>query len=291
MFSSDTHTHTYKVKKKMKLWLQLIYLICFLKAAVVQAYEVIYAINAGGDAYTDVNNIHYDQDPLTNKIGVGSDHGKQYTIGRVPEWDEYLYQTERYHTSTFGYDIPIAGDGEYALVLKFSEVYFTAPNMKVFDIVLNGEHTAVENLDIFQQVGKAVAHDEYVYFSVSRGRLFHKDEESEIRGGRVRIEFVKGNRDNPKVNAFILFKGDLENIPKLPPLEVEVENEEPRIHIPDVTDTPSTRRFKEDTIKRTRKTSGPRQQDPYALDDSTVMLPVFIAIGAFIPILFCLCKL
>ena len=51
--------------------------------------------------------------------------------GRVPEDDQILYQTERYHTSTFGYDIPVSEDGWYLLVLKFSEVYFNAPNMKV----------------------------------------------------------------------------------------------------------------------------------------------------------------
>ena len=54
-----------------------------------------------------------------------------YFSGRVPEDDQILYQTERYHTSTFGYDIPVSEDGWYLLVLKFSEVYFNAPNMKV----------------------------------------------------------------------------------------------------------------------------------------------------------------
>ena len=52
-------------------------------------------------------------------------------LGRVSEDDQILYQTERYHTSTFGYDIPVSEDGWYLLVLKFSEVYFNAPNMKV----------------------------------------------------------------------------------------------------------------------------------------------------------------
>lgn len=44
---------------------------------------------------------------------------------------QVLYQTERYHHSTFGYEIPLKGDGEYVLVLKFSEVYFNAPDQKV----------------------------------------------------------------------------------------------------------------------------------------------------------------
>lgn len=271
---------------------KMFFVVFILKNPLANAYEVIYAINAGGDAFTDVNNIHYDADPLQGKIGTASDYGKQLKIERCSEWDENLYQTERYHTVTFGYDIPIAGDGDYALVLKFSEVYFSAPNMKVFDVVLNGEHLVVENLDIYQNVGKGVAHDEIVYFTVSRGRLYFKEEESDVRGGRVRIEFVKGPRDNPKINAFVLFKGNLETIPKLPPLEESAQeqlyrNEEQQSQ----EEIAQKVKRQAETSKKSRKTSGPRQQDPYALDDSTVMLPIFIAIGAFIPLLFCLCKL
>ena len=64
-------------------------------------------------------------------MGTASDYGKQLMIGRVPQEDQILYQTERYDTATFGYDIPVYDDGWYLLVLKFSEVYFNAPNMKV----------------------------------------------------------------------------------------------------------------------------------------------------------------
>lgn len=42
---------------------------------------------------------------------------------------------------------------------------------------------------------------------------------------------------------------------------------------------------------KNRNPSGPRTPDPYSIDDSSMMLPVFVAIGAFIPLLFCLCKL
>lgn len=47
----------------------------------------------------------------------------------------------------------------------------------------------------------------------------------------------------------------------------------------------------EETTVRNRHTSGPRTPDPYLIDDSSMMLPLFIAVGAFIPLLFCLCKL
>lgn len=269
------------------------------------AYEVIFAINAGGEAYRDTNNIQYDSDPLMNKIGIASDFGKELMmIGRVQEQsDEVLYQTERYHTATFGYDMPTKGDGDYVLILKFCEVYFNAAKMKVFDVTLNGEHIVVPDLDIFQQVGKGVAHDEYVYFTVSRGRIFFKEEESEVRGGRIRVEFIKGYRDNPKVNAIVLIKGvagDIDTIPKLPANEFD-SNEPTLMQQQQILEAQADNLIQEDIIEkpsqaqsnnqRSRKTSGPKQEDPYALDDSSIMLPVFIAIGAFIPLLFCLCKL
>lgn len=44
--------------------------------------------------------------------------------------------------------------------------------------------------------------------------------------------------------------------------------------------------------KQARRPSGPKVMDPYSTDDtSTMLLPVFVAVGAFIPLLFCLCKL
>lgn len=93
--------------------------------------EVIYAINAGGESHTDSYGIRYTKDPLMNKVGTASDYGKQLIIGRVNNVDQILYQTERYHHSTFGYDVPISQEGDYVMILKFCEVYFNSPNMKV----------------------------------------------------------------------------------------------------------------------------------------------------------------
>lgn len=93
--------------------------------------EVIYAINAGGESHTDSYGIHYAKDPLMNKVGTASDYGKQLIIGRVNNVDQILYQTERYHHNTFGYDVPISQDDDYVMILKFCEVYFNSPNMKV----------------------------------------------------------------------------------------------------------------------------------------------------------------
>lgn len=44
--------------------------------------------------------------------------------------------------------------------------------------------------------------------------------------------------------------------------------------------------------KKHHRPSSPKVQDPYAADDTgSMLLPMFVAIGAFIPLLFCLCKL
>lgn len=93
--------------------------------------EVIYAINAGGESHVDLDGIHYKRDPLHGRIGTASDYGKQLIISRVSRTDQVLYQTERYHHATFGYEIPVNKDGDYVLVLKFCEVYFASPGMKV----------------------------------------------------------------------------------------------------------------------------------------------------------------
>lgn len=100
-----------------------------LVSKVLSVGEVIWAVNCGGDPHTDIHGIRYQRDPLQE--GIVSDYGKNLHIQRVPAQDQILYQTERYHVSTFGYEFPIKQDGDYLVVLKFSEVWFTAPNKKV----------------------------------------------------------------------------------------------------------------------------------------------------------------
>jgi len=80
-------------------------------------------------------------------------------------------------------------------------------------------------------------------------------------------------RNQSRPNYFLLA-----DVPKLAPIPVETEFEE----------------FHEEPAEkkpRTGRPSGPKTPDPYAIDDSSIMLPVLVAIGAFIPLLFCLCKL
>ena len=98
--------------------------------------------------------------------------------------------------------------------------------MKVFDVVLNGDLTVTSDLDIFEKVGRGVAHDEYVEFSVENNKIIYQGEESEISAGKIRVEFIKSYRDNPKINAVIMIKGSMNDWPRLPPLPVEQEEDE-----------------------------------------------------------------
>ena len=45
------------------------------------------------------------------------------------------------------------------------------------------------------------------------------------------------------------------------------------------------------TAPKYRVQSGPRSPNPYAADNSSLMFPILVAFGVFIPTLFCLCRL
>lgn len=110
------------------LYISLTSVLCLFRFSA--AYDVIFAVNCGGGKHVDRFGIKYSSD--SNSVGIASDFGQSLIISRVHPEDMPLYQTERYHTTTFSYTTRVRGDGEYVLILKFAEVYFTAPGQKVF---------------------------------------------------------------------------------------------------------------------------------------------------------------
>jgi len=62
--------------------------------------------------------------------------------------------------------------------------------MQVFDVVLNGQITVVDSLDIFAKVGRGVAHDEIIPFGIHNNQLRYGTETAPFTGKLV-IEFVK----------------------------------------------------------------------------------------------------
>ena len=68
--------------------------------------------------------------------------------------------------------------------------FFLFFSHKVFDVVINNHFTVASNLDIFAQVGRAVAYDLIVPFAVRDGQLIINDETSDFDGTLV-VEFSK----------------------------------------------------------------------------------------------------
>lgn len=84
-----------------------------------------------------------------------------------------LYQTERWGSEDFYYDLPINAAGKYVLILKFSEVYFNSPTEKIFDVTI-GKEPVLRNFDIYSKVGKATAYDEYIEFEFKNNKIYLK---------------------------------------------------------------------------------------------------------------------
>ncbi|VIO91078.1 CG9257-PA, putative [Brugia malayi] len=267
--------------------------------------NIYYAVNCGGLAHTDLNGVHYQADPL--RVGIASDFGSRLTIMRVDPRDAILYQTERYHTEDFTYTVPLPkDDGEYTLVLKFCEVYFQSSQQKVFDVIFNDE-IVIADLDIFKEAGGiGVAYDRLLTFRVENGFLLYGDRRDS--SGYIKITLSKacflfhfsffcryrslkcsqwGPLDNPKINAFYIYRGPKTDIPFLRDIlfdeEIEEEEEEDRFdEEANVKLRTEINRFEDEPVV----------EDPYAEQDTSHMfIPFLIAFACFFPVLFCLCKL
>ena len=63
--------------------------------------------------------------------------------------------------------------------------------LQVFDVVLNGEHTIIHDMDIYAKVGRGAAHDEVVPFQIRSGKMKVNGETSDINDGKITVEFHK----------------------------------------------------------------------------------------------------
>jgi len=80
------------------------------------------------------------------------------------------------------------------------------------------------------------------------------------------------------------------DVAKLPPLAGEMEEEE-REEKPTVVDRSDSSPSPASTpMKKKRETANPKIPNPYG-DESNMLLPIFVSVAAFVPLLFCLCKL
>ena len=91
-----------------------------------------------------------------------------------------------------------------------------SPSVQVFDVVLNGDLTIASDLDIFDRVGRGVAHDEYIEFEVKDQKIMYEGDESELTMGQMRVEFIKVRVSQHSHNLQTFDKKRLRNVPELP---------------------------------------------------------------------------
>ncbi|VDK84083.1 unnamed protein product [Litomosoides sigmodontis] len=227
--------------------------------------KIYYAVNCGGLAHTDLNGVHYEADPL--RVGVASNFGSRLMIVRVDPHDAILYQTERYHTEDFTYTVPLPkDDGEYTLVLKFCEVYFQSSKQKVFNVLLNDE-VVIAELDIFKEAGgTGVAYDRLLTFNVENGVLIYGDRRDS--SGYVKITLAKGALDNPKINAFYIYRGPETDIPIQRGVSFDEETEDEEEEEEEFDEAASIKLRNEVS----RFEDEPLVEDPYAEQDTKLTL-------------------
>ena len=92
--------------------------------------------------------------------------------------------------------------------------------MKVFDVQI-GDTTIIPQLDFVSLAGaKLLPYDTFHELEVKNKKLYWEGKEikvepSIIKGNdHLKIDFIKGSYDNPKINAIVLVKGGADNTHK-----------------------------------------------------------------------------
>jgi len=136
-------------------------------------------VHSGGGAYTDTlgNNWSADMD-FTGGYSASTTH----TIANTT--DPTLYQTERYGNSTYQFSVP---PGNYTVILKFAEIYWTAAGKRIFNASINGTQV-LSNFDIVAAAGAAFT-------------AIDKSFPVTVTANSITIQFTTGSADLPKISA------------------------------------------------------------------------------------------
>jgi len=115
-------------------------------------------INCGGSALSSGGILYQTDTDFTTGSGV-------YHNSAIPN---SVYSTERYG-SNFSYNFSVP-NADYTVELQFEEIYFHAPNKRVFSVSINNQ-PVITNLDLFQQKGYGVPYTASFPVTVSNGKL------------------------------------------------------------------------------------------------------------------------
>lgn len=137
-------------------------------------------VNCAGGQYTDPNGTTWSADFGYTGSTATYSTGASIANTTTPA----LYQKERYGAN-FKYTLPVV-NGNYAVTLKFAEIYWSSPGMRVFSVTINNQ-AVLTNFDIFAQAGGS-------------NRALDKTFMVAVNSGAIVIQFV-ASVDNGKIDA------------------------------------------------------------------------------------------
>jgi Malectin domain len=165
--------------------------------------EIVYAVNCGGDAYTDSNGINYQKDTSTE----GSPYTFPFNINGINDHDRVIYQTCLYHVSSLSYDLPLNGDGWYGLLLHLADDSHPIHERRL-EFKLNGQHILLD-LDFIKDCGRHHVCNQIFYFKVCQGTLYYEKQTSTLCDvEKVNLD-IKVHAANALINGILLVKGEL----------------------------------------------------------------------------------
>jgi hypothetical protein len=178
--------------------------------------HVIYAINLGGDAHTDLQGISYQKDN-----GQHFQHtDDEFTVLGVPEEDQQIYQSY-FWDPELNIQIPINGSGTYLLILKFS---VPCKSRRWTDVTINGQHKILQKFSVYKQAGGYdTAYDEHVLFTICNGKMLYRNETSVIKDNKFKFQLKCSKTcsrtiSQVMISAIVLLKGDADQMAKRYPL-------------------------------------------------------------------------
>jgi hypothetical protein len=143
----------------------------------VRCDEILYAVNLGGEAHEDSNGILYQKD-----ISSHQKYTFDENIKGASAQDQPIYKTIFYDNKLM-LDLPIKGNGDYNLILKFVEDY----GDRKINVFINQVHHVVENLNIFNYVAEYTAYDRIIQFSVLNNKLTWNNQVSTIIDNKIKF--------------------------------------------------------------------------------------------------------
>jgi hypothetical protein len=190
----------------MQVFVRLIFLI-FVACDFSWGNVNIFSVNVNTyDGAVDSNGIFFARDENVYEIKFCGSK----TLLNAPDDDKKLYDTENFRKE-FDYDVPLDGDGNYTVVMKFADCYHSTENERIFNIYLN-QHQVYSHIDLIKLTGANTAITMHMYFSVCKNTVYYDGLKIKQIAGKVNIRFVPV-KHKAILNAMVVFRGSIENLP------------------------------------------------------------------------------